>query len=277
MRRLFFNVGGTMTQNQVITERDNPVVVEFGGVDLTQATDIRVELGSTGQFVYLMSESPDVVRVISSSVLSLSLGNINLPSSAFHLRVTYFDANSVNGIDITSRVLGNLGRIDVDQYSDAVPFHPEFSDQMTSYVSYFEFMDYCYKRRLPVPKTTAEADKCLFDAMDYINSLESKFKGCRSTREQKYAFPRRGLELYGWRFDSNDVPDEVKRAQMELAAFSVENELFVNEVTENIKSEQLGPMRTEYFEGGQKVKQKLSRVNIHLAPLMINKNKLVRQ
>ena len=90
-----------MSQNLVIANKDNLVVYVFTGVDLTTATDIKVKFGSES---YTLLLNPSVVIVTSATELSLNL-SATLEVGKVFSTVTYFNALSTLGTDITSREL----------------------------------------------------------------------------------------------------------------------------------------------------------------------------
>ena len=96
-----------MSQNLVIANKDNLVVYVFGGIDLTLATDIKVQFGGES---YTLVTDPLIVIVSSATELSLNLSATAEVGKVFST-VTYFDGTSVLGTDITSRELGNADQI----------------------------------------------------------------------------------------------------------------------------------------------------------------------
>ena len=96
-----------MSQNLVIANKDNRVVFVFGGIDLTLATDIKVQFGAE---LYTLLLDPAIVFVDSATELSLNL-SATLEVGKVFATVTYFDGASVNGTDITSRELANSDQI----------------------------------------------------------------------------------------------------------------------------------------------------------------------
>lgn len=276
MREHFYK-GLEMSQNVIIQEKDNAVVIQFTGIDLTQATDLVVRLGNEGGGYtdVSLANDPDNVVIEDSTTLKVYAGDLFLSASEFNIEVTYFDADSTYGTLIAGKEIGNLPRVEVSGYSNIITYEslPEFAN---SFVDYYEFIDYCYKRRLPVPSTTSQGQQCLLDAMDYLLTFESNMQGYRSEKGQNLMWPRRGVCLYGYQFPDDEIPDSIKKAQMEAAAYAVNNELMVNEVLSNVKKEKIDVLETEYFEAGVRTKVNLPRVLAHLGPLMLDNNVLVR-
>jgi hypothetical protein len=258
-----------MSLNTVIQNLDNPIVMQFTGVDLTQATNIRVKIGTPLSGTIVDSDTaPGIVVITSPTVLTINAGSLFLQALNTHVEVVYFDSDYPEGLMIAGRQVGSTELISVDGFSTVVEYNPSTISVANSYVTAITFIDYCYKRGLPVPRTAADADRCLLDAMDYLSQFEQQMQGYRSSREQRLAFPRRGVSLYGWLLQSDEIPDEIKRAQMEAASYAVNNPLLHSETVSNIRREKLDVLETEYFQGGQRTTVRLSRVMACLAPLL---------
>lgn len=258
-----------MSLNTVIQDRDNPIVMQFAGIDLTQATNIKVKIGTPLLSTEVSSLlTPSVVVVTSATELKINAGSLSLPAVNSIIEVLYFDADYPDGLMISGRQVGTTERISVDGYSSVIAYSTADMAVANSYVTAIEFVDYCIKRGLDVPKTTADADRCLLDAIDYLSQFEPLMQGCRSNREQTLSFPRRGVCLHGWELASDAIPAEIKRAQMEAAAHAVSGTLMFTDTSSNVRREKLDVMETEYFSGGQRTTVKLARVMNALAPLL---------
>ena len=85
----------------------------------------------------------------------------------------------------------------------------------TSFVSVANCKAYLTLRgRTPPPD--ADLAPLLVRAGDYINSLDDRFVGIRTNRDQRMAFPRLGLYEVGFDYANNEIPQKIKTAQMEL-------------------------------------------------------------
>ena len=93
-----------MAQNIIVKNKDNPVVINFTGVDLTQATEIEVLLD---QDSWTLTGDPTRVIVNSATQLQLELGNTT-SSGMEYLTITIFDSGNPNGYEATSGCIGNL-------------------------------------------------------------------------------------------------------------------------------------------------------------------------
>jgi len=61
------------------------------------------------------------------------------------------------------------------------------------------------------------ADQQLVQAARYIDSLETRLKGYRVSRDQPLAFPRYELWIEDYAWNSDEIPRQVINAQIELA------------------------------------------------------------
>ncbi len=261
-----------MAQNLVIPNKDNKVVLTFSGVDLTVATDLHVAFGDE---TYTLLSNPTVVVADSATQLSLDLSSTSEVGTIF-LTVTYFDGASVNGTDITSQELNNLSQIIVAVGTQLIIEDGSIVDNANSFVTDAEYKSYASLRGLTVAATQPEREANLIAAMDYLRSVEGKLKGCRVRSTQSLMYPRYGACLYGYAIPSNEIPTELKSAQMEAAAFATSNEILTNSTNDNIKREKVDVLETEYFAGGNMTTVDLQRVNAQLSPLLKSTDTLVR-
>ena len=87
--------------------------------------------------------------------------------------------------------------------------------------------------------TSDQKEYVLIGGFDYLNSIDPQLKGCRVERAQTGAYPRVGLVIDGFTYDSNEIPSVVKTVQMSLAVESNQGvDLYSDQAT--IKSESVG-------------------------------------
>lgn len=96
-----------MAQNVIVKNRDNPVVILFSGVDLTQADDIQVELGADS---WNMINDPQQVVVVDETTLNLFLRDTTERGKKA-LKIVVFDSENPNGYEVTSPCQGNLMKV----------------------------------------------------------------------------------------------------------------------------------------------------------------------
>lgn len=93
-----------MAQDTIIKGKDNPVVINFSGVDLALFTDISVHFGSDQRTMLL---NPESIIVKSDTELELNFQDTTETSGNYWC-VSGFDAVNTNGIELTSKNLKNL-------------------------------------------------------------------------------------------------------------------------------------------------------------------------
>jgi len=59
-------------------------------------------------------------------------------------------------------------------------------------------------------------DVYLIKAMQYFYSIENQLKGYRVDRDQTLPYPRSGIIINGFAWESDEIPTEAKTAQLEL-------------------------------------------------------------
>ncbi len=259
-----------MSQNLVFPNKDNLVKMTFN-VDLSLATNIVIQFGAE---TYQLSDA--TVTVTDTYGLNLDLSATS-EVGQHYVTVTYFDGGSTNGTDITSRELNNLSQIIVAIGTQLIIEDGSQVDNANSFASDEEYKAYASLRGLAIAVTQPERESNLIAGMDYLKASECNMQGVRASSTQALLYPRKGVMMYGYDLATNAIPDELKFAQMEAAAYSTSNTLLHNTAsTSNIKSKQIDTMKTEYFEGTTSTKITLQRVNAHLSVLLSSSSGLVR-
>lgn len=87
-----------------------------------------------------------------------------------------------------------------------------------SLVTRQEYIDYASAVGTTIADDS-EADQELVDAMRFIDSLEPYLQSYRMERDQALSFPRPSLYIDGWYYESTDIPQVAKDAQMEIALY----------------------------------------------------------
>lgn len=137
-----------------------------------------------------------------------------------------------------------------------------------SFVTDTEYVDYAAARGLTIGTYDGAREIELIKAMDYFLSVETGLKGTRVNGVQTLPYPRENLYVRNFFIPSDEIPDNAKFAQMEAAAASNDQELLTNASQNDIKREKLGPLESEFFEGGGWTIERTERVDAALAPLM---------
>lgn len=93
-----------MAQDIIIKGRDNPVVINFSGVDLQLFTDISVNFGADERTLLL---NPSSIIVSSQTELELNFQD-TLEVASNTWCITGFDAVNTNGVELSSKSLNPL-------------------------------------------------------------------------------------------------------------------------------------------------------------------------
>lgn len=86
-----------------------------------------------------------------------------------------------------------------------------------TYASDADFVAYAAARGVTIPTTGGARELLLIKAMDVLESYDARFVGSRVARDQALAWPRAGVVVNGWDYASNDLPVQLKQAQLLLA------------------------------------------------------------
>lgn len=114
-----------------------------------------------------------------------------------------------------------------------------------SYVSESEFTTYATNRGITVLGTPSQL---LLRAMDYIEAQQ--FKGSKKTNYQALQWPRVYVVIDEYDVSSTTIPQLLKDAQIEAALAEDAGTSLLSTVNPGVKKEKLGPMETEYKDGG---------------------------
>lgn len=127
---------------------------------------------------------------------------------------------------------------------------------------------------------TATKEAYLRDAVAFLDGVyESRFRGRRKERLQALAWPRVGfIDSDGFRWDSDEVPVPIKRAQMELALRRIDGELGKDESRgeSRFRDIKAGPVTIRYREHASSPSSRYPEVEVKLARLFRPYRKVVR-
>ena len=144
-----------------------------------------------------------------------------------------------------------------------------------SYSTDAEFVAYAAARGLTIPGTESERDILQVLATDYLN--DQNYKGYRADPSNQYlSFPRNGVYAYDRVIASDEIPKELKYAQMEAAIAANSLTLLTNESKSNVQSEEMDVLKVSYFSGGSWTKTHLARVNNYLSEFLEDTLELIR-
>tara|TARA_R110000796_G_scaffold148262_3_gene265114 strand:- start:2970 stop:3461 length:492 start_codon:yes stop_codon:yes gene_type:complete len=139
-----------------------------------------------------------------------------------------------------------------------------------TYVSDANYQSYATARGYTIGATEQLREIELTKAIDYLESMRDRYKGTKVQRDQPLQFPRVSLFIDGYQTDSNTIPEELKKAQMELAFLSISFNLSPSGTYQNVQSQQLGTLSVSYFNGGSYNNVQLDSVKQFLKALLKN-------
>jgi hypothetical protein len=141
-----------------------------------------------------------------------------------------------------------------------------------SYVSVEFARAFATDRGLAFPADTeagnAAATILLLNAMDYIEAKGSLFQGVKTTRDQGTQFPREGVVVEGYEYDTNEIPPQLSLAQTRLAIESQTTPLVANATGERLLGLKVeGAVELKFADDGQGEQPSFPLVEALLEPL----------
>jgi len=115
-----------------------------------------------------------------------------------------------------------------------------------SYVGVDEFQSYLQNRGLSFAATSGSYDQVLVLAMDYLEAQD--FIGSKSTKDQPLQWPRDNVVIDGHYYESTEIPNVLKKAQMEIAISIDEGNGPNSPVGRETKREKVGDIEVEYMD-----------------------------
>jgi len=143
-----------------------------------------------------------------------------------------------------------------------------------TYVDDAEYVAYAATRAKTIGSDATAREAELIKAVDYIESHRMRFKGVKDTRDQPLQWPRVSVWLDGYQLDSNEIPEELKRAQMETAIIINSDEVLNTGAFQNVQSESIGDLSVSYFNGGSWQSTQKATVDVYLNPLLNGQGRL---
>lgn len=145
-----------------------------------------------------------------------------------------------------------------------------------SYIDDAYLVSYATKRGLVLPDLLADREILIYNSMDYIETMSAQLKGSIVSEDQPLSFPRKGIYVNGFLLSEGKIPENIKKAQAQVAFESSVTDLFSDNDGTNVKKEKLGPLETEYFFGGSSSLPKFKLVELYLYDFKYNSNMLER-
>ena len=142
-----------------------------------------------------------------------------------------------------------------------------------SYTTRADYIAYALTLGVTVANST-DADVQLIKSAEYIMHHEQNLKGNRVSRSQSMAYPRTGLYVEGWHWDSDEIPRQVILCQYAFALDLNNGEDLYNRSanpTQIVTKERVeGAVAVEYSDPGSQKLSKTSTGDALLASLMNN-------
>lgn len=117
-----------------------------------------------------------------------------------------------------------------------------------SYVSVADARSYATMRGVTLPTGDSAVEVLLVKAADYIEAQRDRYQGVRTSDTQAMQFPRRGVYVDRLLIGENDIPRELRYAQMALAIEAQNADLQPSRLPSD-----RGPVTQESVEGAVSV------------------------
>ena len=144
-----------------------------------------------------------------------------------------------------------------------------------SLVTRQEYIDYASAVGTTIADDT-EADEELISAMRVIDSVEPYLQSVRMERDQALSFPRASMYIDGWYYESTDIPQAAKDAQMEIALYINAGNDPYNPKQRKIRTkEKVDVIEVEYAAGRPYRQTESERWELLLSKLYRNAGRMV--
>ena len=140
-----------------------------------------------------------------------------------------------------------------------------------SYVDLTEFRAFATNRGLTLPVADNDCEILLRKALDYVETHSNQFKGTKLYGQGYLQWPRSEVLVDGFEIGLDEIPFQLKNAQMQ-AAFEVQTvDPMATISTPAIRSEQVDVIKTEYaipLGSERNPPVVMPKVDAFLAPLL---------
>lgn len=140
-----------------------------------------------------------------------------------------------------------------------------------SYATVVQARAYVNARGLALPVDDSDVEKLLVLACDYLQSLESKYKGSKTDATFSLSWPRQNVFLFNsiTAFDKNTIPAILIQAQCQLAVDQNSTDLLPTGSGREVTSEKVDVIEVHYAETkSTSVLPDLNKANAILQPLL---------
>lgn len=146
-----------------------------------------------------------------------------------------------------------------------------------SYVTVAEAKAYAISRGENFPTVDTQIETLLYNAMDYVEAYRSQFSGQKVETTQATQWPRLNVTIDGNDFPSDQIPNELKQAQCQLAV----DKYAIGDLTPStdgyaVSMEKVDVIEVQYASGGRLSGQSLPaeptfpKADTFLEPLLKN-------
>lgn len=144
----------------------------------------------------------------------------------------------------------------------------------TSYLTLVQARAYATARNITLSADDAVLEGQVLQAMDFLESYSSKFKGELVARAQPLSWPRSGVVIESWSWNSNEIPRQVLNALYALIMEVHAGEDLFNPsaaALPTVKKRLEGAVAVEYANPGQALKvSKAQPSRTHILLLLKN-------
>ena len=137
-----------------------------------------------------------------------------------------------------------------------------------TYASDAEYVAYAAARGRTIATSAANREIQLIKSMDYIEGHRAKFKGTKNTQAQALQWPRYNVYIDTYYIDADEIPQDLKDAQMEAAIFINSDEILKTGTIQNVSREKLDKLEVAYFSGGSYEVSRTDSVDVKLDVLL---------
>lgn len=122
-------------------------------------------------------------------------------------------------------------------------------ENANSYLTLAAIRSYAASRGVTLSAVDATLEAQVLGVMTYLESFRAKYQGVKVSSAQSLQWPRYGVYIDGFAFESNEIPIEIKNAECELV-ISVHSgvDLMPNVTGNFVTFEKVGPIETRYSE-----------------------------
>lgn len=136
-----------------------------------------------------------------------------------------------------------------------------------TYASAADFSTYLSNRGVSFESLVGSSEQTLIMAMDYLETRE--FIGSKASKDQPLQWPRSGVFIDGFSYTDSEIPELLKKVQMEIA-YAIDTGNNPNSpIDRKTKREKVGDIEVEYADDSDDVVE-LKAVRDILAKLTIH-------